>query len=421
MLQNFIKVMLLFFSALSLNVTALENFSSSDYSVESGDSVTLTFYDFSPSRYWPQAFNIYVTKPGSSSRVAVQTGVTGNTITTTLFGAGTHYFEAEVCDTDTGDCGSESSLQINVTPSSLPKPVINIDYPSGIYARDTFTLEVTTMYAVDCTIKYAANGTPQPFGNYLKVERLTYGSPGTYVQTVACDGPGGSSTENHTVRVFSQNPPAGPQIRSFLNGDVINGQSTLFWSSINTDRCTLNNGRTTATVGTSGINYPVSIPFGGLTFTLSCFQGSASVSRELYVPRPPIRRLSCDKHCDLSINVTSADAITENSLIEQDTIADNRKIFVGEHYNELNRLGIDLSAPEVTFNSPDLNDDGYVDLVVYMATQQRAYVLISKNGIFDSIDATAKGVSDRLLINSIHVDGQGKVILEIAPNIVIDQ
>ncbi|MFT4924705.1 MAG: hypothetical protein ACI8WB_000789 [Phenylobacterium sp.] len=402
---------------LSFNVAALQVFTSSDYDVAAGDSVTLTFYDWSPSFYWPPVFTLYVTKPGGS-RVIAQSGITSHTTTVTLDTPGTNLYEVKVCKAaEPSVCSGLDSLQITV--SSLPKPAITISYPTAFHAGDRFNLEVTTSHAASCTFKYSATGSSQSFGTYLKVDNLTYSTPGSYVQSATCTGPGGSTTVNHAITVLSALPQPGPIITSFLNGDVIVGQTKLYWNSNNTDRCTLSSGSTTANVGTSALGYGASVPVGGRTFTLACFQNSLSVSKELFVPRPIFNNSPCTNYCESVVKPTTA--ITKLDNDRSDLLAANnaQNQFVAEHNSALKSLGINLSEAELTFTIPDLNDDGYGDLVIYQPKQQRVQVLLNSKGSFDSVAATAEWVNDRRSINAIRIDADGQVTVEIMPSVVI--
>lgn len=430
--QFLIKFMTFLMMIWSLNTTAgittpasyyvpQGSFTSSDYDVTAGETVTLNFYAMGPNQY-PVRFNIYVTKPGSSSRNIARSKVSGSSTTVTLNEIGTHVFEIDVCYIEDGSCDGtpypHHPIEIVASAPTTPKPVINISYPSAFYAEDLFTLEVTTSHATSCTFRYAANAASVSFGTYLKVNNVTY-TAGTYVQTASCTGPGGSTSVEHPINVLSKLPPPGPVINSFLNGNVISGQTLLYWSSSNTERCTLRSGSTTANVGTSGIGYKASVPFGGRTFTLSCFQSNQSVSRELFVPRPSVFNEPCVKYCDIRLQSNIAMAKSGKDRIGLIEAINVQNDFVLEHNASLMHLNINLRSSEVTFNTSDLNDDGYLDLIVYQPTLQLAHVLLSDQGSFDAIAATAEWVNDRQSIKAIHVDEEGQVKLEVMPNMVI--
>ncbi|NQZ12346.1 MAG: hypothetical protein HRT35_34770 [Algicola sp.] len=418
--QILIKSLTFLMLLCSLNSFGETYLTSSDYDVAVGDTVTLSFDAMGPSPdYLNDYYDLYLTRPGSSSvRIKHQIPVTANVTTTfTLDTLGTNVFELRICYPSIDWCeGGWGPGRIEIVVSTTPKPEVNISFPSGIYEGDGHVLEVTSTDATSCTFKYASNGTPVPIGTYLK-ETIAYSGAASVVQTASCTGPGGTTSVDHAFTVYPKAPQADPVITSLLNGDVISGQTKLYWNSNNTDRCELKSGSTTANVATVAYGYNVSVPYGGRTFTLSCFQGSKSVSKELYVPRPSTSNYPCIRFCDLELNYSN------NILgkVQAKFIGSNnvQNAFVFEHKVSLMQLGINLLAPGLSFNTPDLNADGFPDLIVYQPKLKLAHVLLNDKGSFDTIAATAKRVNDWASIKAIYVDEKGNVQLEVMPEMVI--
>lgn len=262
---------------------------------------------------------------------------------------------------------TRSSFKV-VKPKVTPKPEITIHYPQGIYSGDYHDLKVTTKYAKQCKLWYHENiSSPESFGTSFKKDNLTYllrnnQSPTRYVIKVECSGDGGASTKTHNLSVLKKGPSnTDPKITSFLNGNVINGNTKLYWGTRNVDSCKLRKGSIESNVLKSNpVGYPVSVPFGGQRFELTCKKGSKSAKKSLFVPRPKSR------------STVSFESVARFSKISEP---------LNLHYQTLLELGVDLHESKYTIEHVNIDANTEKDLLVFDTSANTLQViLIGDNG-----------------------------------------
>jgi hypothetical protein len=202
-----------------------------------------------------------------------------------------------------GGTGPSSSVIVNVT--SAPPPAATISAftasPNSIVAGQSTTLSWSSANATSCT---ASGGTGSD-GWTGSVGTSSSGfntgaisTPGNYVYTLTCTGPGGSGSQSVGVDVTAA-PPA-PSIYTFnvTPSTAQTGQSVVAsWSTANATSCTASGGTgsdgwsgTVPTSSTGTTIGPVT-PAGNYTYTLTCSGAggtSAPSSAGLTVTNAPV-------------------------------------------------------------------------------------------------------------------------------------
>lgn len=194
------------------------------------------------------------------------------------------------CQNDFGLIGFSNAQLTVIAPA---KPTINIDFTDEvIIPNKAYPLNVTTQGATACQLQLSEEFSFFNIGtSYSNI--VVYDSSGVFYQTVKCEGPGGTNLVRNEVRVGTIEPPADPIINYFYNTELSNdtGYTHLKWSSTYTTRCTLKSGSIISSVlvnsmAYSEAGYQVSVPVGGRTFELTCYNSNnKSTSKSLHIPR----------------------------------------------------------------------------------------------------------------------------------------
>lgn len=189
--------------------------------------------------------------------------------------------------------GSIGFNNAELTVTATAKPTINIDFTDEvIIPNKAYPLNVTTQGATACQLQLSEEFSFFDIGtSYSNI--VVYDRSGVFYQTVKCEGPGGSNTVRNEVRVGTIDPPTDPIINYFYNTELSNdtGYTHLKWASTYTTRCTLKSGNTISSVLVNSLayseaGYQVSVPVGGRTFELTCYNSSnKSTSKSLHIPR----------------------------------------------------------------------------------------------------------------------------------------
>ncbi len=290
--------------------------------------------------------------------------------------------------------GGSASKSASVTVK-YKNPTVSISFPHSVFAKARYQLRVSSTNAKSCTFKYSDKSYPKNIGTSL-VENLIYSSAGVIYQTAKCTGLNGKVvTSRHKVVVVNK-VVYPPKIKSFINGDVINGQTKLYWSTSNADRCTLKSGSVSSNVPVNAYGYGATIPYNGRTFTLTCYGGNKSVSKNLFVPRPRVKKASGE------VGLVEPMSATQDMAMDASTMSELDRQMV----SDLANFEIDLNQRGVTHVLADLNADDYADLVIHRSSDNKLFVLISNNGTFDSIAREMSEVYGLEEVLEIHVDGQ---------------
>ena len=291
-------------------------------------------------------------------------------------------------DYDWGNASAKLTVIDNTPP---PPPTITISYPDSVFVDDAHSLKITTVNANSCTyvarFDSGASTYPQSIGTSYN-ELHAYSSPSTVTQEVTCDGDGGTSVEKHQVSVIAKPSTPPPTISHFYvnQANLSTGDIKLTWASHYTDRCTLASLGVTAnvTVNSPAGGYDAHVRLGGQRYTLSCFQNNKSVSRVLDIARDgQFSKSSTSKTLPLTAFI------------------------------ETQKLGLDLEATAVTHELMDLNGDGFNDMLVYDGLNNKAFVLISEQGVFNKISAEYDNIFSFTDIQSLSVTDEDKVNLEV--------
>ncbi|MEL6114862.1 hypothetical protein P0Y67_06580 [Photobacterium sp. SP02] len=261
------------------------------------------------------------------------------------------------------EINTSTDTKIGISAISAAKPQISINFPSGVYHGDSRDFKITTKYANQCKLwitQYATS--PITFtGNYT-IKGATFfirqnQNPTSYQAKVTCNGSAGATTITHNFSVLKRTSGNNnPTITSFMNSNVINGATKLYWGTRNVDRCTLESkGKTESVLKSNAIGYPVTIPSNGATFNLACSKGTMTARKSLYVPRPNARFSSKENA-----------QIVRSSNLQSD--------FLNYHYSSLLDFGIDLHSDNFSTQNVDINGDKNEDFLVINENENKLYI-----------------------------------------------
>ena len=183
--------------------------------------------------------------------------------------------------TGAGGSGSQS-VTVNVAPPNPPPTLALSATPNALVQGNASTLSWSTTNATSCAAAGDWTGTKATSGTQSTGALSTIK---TYTYTLACTGPGGSTTQSATVAV-SAAPPV-PTVTLSANPAQVaqGGTSTLTWSSSNATNC-LASGGWSGTKATSGTQVTSALAQ-TTTFTLTCTGAGGSASKDATVSVTP--------------------------------------------------------------------------------------------------------------------------------------
>lgn len=164
----------------------------------------------------------------------------------------------------TGSGGSVSK-SVTLTVRQLPPAITIAVNPTSITQGNSATISWGTTNATSCVASGAWTGSKATSGS----QSTTPTSTGSFSYTLACDGPGGSSTQSATLTV---NPPVPPTTITFTASPatIVRGSSsTLSWSTTGATSCEAS-GEWTGARGTSGSAVVTPTSTGVKNYALSC-------------------------------------------------------------------------------------------------------------------------------------------------------
>ena len=283
--------------------------------------------------------------------------------------SGSHTFTASEnltanvsCEADIAMGGAVANLTVN---SSNPAPVVNVTYsPASIYTGQSTTLSWNSQYASNCSSSggVSISGTAGSVGVTPGVSQTT---------TVTCTGPNGSSSNSASVTVSPPPPPA-PTVFAYASPNYLFGPGTtwIHWSSSNATSCNYG--------GPSGAYFTYMTA--SQPVWVSCYGAGGVGSTIVWVTVAQ------------TLNGGKAAPATSSSIAKEESAE-----------ADLSHLGIDLKKEGISHTLADLNADGAKDVLVVDANAQEAYIVLSINGAYTSVNKTVKGVGHLMEIKSVFV------------------
>ena len=204
----------------------------------------------------------------------------GSAVSTGTLTTPGNYSFTLACSGSGGTASATAVASLTVKPAASAIALFSA-IPSAILTGQSVVLSWVTTDATSCTASGGSGAdawTGTVPASSLATSIGPLNTPGNYVYTLTCTGPGGTSAPR-TANVSVSSSPAAPLITAFtaLQANLLIGQSTtLVWSSIGASTCTASGGTGSdgwsGTQPTTGVGLVVgpAISSGPVVYTLIC-------------------------------------------------------------------------------------------------------------------------------------------------------